>query len=152
MPDTHVAKTRNFPERHVEVGQSDAAYLDQVAVHSTHVLDVGEVNLASEIDVFPKPAVCAEPGTPKQSSVEHGLIGRFADQDVVALIEPAVVEIQATTQMNAKSLVLGFRDEAIIPFGRKRFPMSNDNGKAQATESVASHPYAQESEVRAAAS
>jgi hypothetical protein len=116
----HIAKPRDFPKSHIEVGQPNASYLNQVAVHRAHVLDVGKVDLAGEVDIFPNSAIGPQPGTPKEGAVEHGLVGRIANQNIVALIKPRIVELKAASEMNAKSVVLGFRDEAVVPLRGQR--------------------------------
>ena len=48
------------------------------------------------------------------------LVGRFADQEIVVLREPAVVELEAAAQVDAKALVGRFGDEAVVPAWRQR--------------------------------
>ena len=57
VPQPDVADDGQVAEGQVEVGEADAADLDAVVVDVGHVLDVGEVDLADEVDLLPDRAV-----------------------------------------------------------------------------------------------
>ena len=115
MADADVADDRHVAERQVDVGETDAADLDRLILDVAGVLDVGEIDLDGKVNEVPHRAVGAKPGPPEETAVVETLSVAGAEEQVVVLAEPAVVELGPAAEVHAKCLVVGLGDEAVVP-------------------------------------